>query len=176
MKYFLTGHGGWTPADGFFSLPSATTVTFYTENAKLMLASDVYQIVEGVYRQEPSHVIQPFHNCQNMTLYPDDDGEIQPTLAALSKNPNGAGCDVIRVTAPMKLKDIVAAFPASDFVWACCRDLSLRPAGNNIARDAGVNAAQTGGKYINFDKNTWALDGGAYAVKWRVRYKKAWAF
>lgn len=176
MKYFLTGHGGWTPGDGFFGLTAGTTVTFYTENAKLMLASDVYKIVEGVYQQKPSQVIQPFNNCQNMTLYPDDDAEIQPTLAALSKNADGANCDVIRVTAPMKLKDIVAAFPASDFVWACCRDLSLKPAGNNIARDAGINAAQTDGKFINFDKNTWALSGGAYAVKWQVRYKKPWAF
>jgi hypothetical protein len=171
VKYFLTGHGGWTPADGYFSLPAGTTVTFYTENAKLMLASDVYKIVEGSYQQKPSQVIQPFNTCQNMTLYPDDASEIPPTVAALNKNPLGAQCDALSVDEPTKLKDIVAAFPGSDFVWACCRDLSLKPAGNNIARDAGVNAAQTDGKFINFDKNTWALDGGPY-VKWRVRVRR----
>jgi hypothetical protein len=176
VKYFLTGHGGWLPGDGFFGLPSGTTVTFYTENAKLMLASDVYKIVEGTYTQPPAQVIKQQMSCQNMTLYPDDDSEIQPTLSALAKNAEGDKCDVIRVTQPMKLRQIVDAFPGGDFVWACCRDLSLKPAGNNLARDAGVNAAQTDGKFINFDKNTWALSGGAYAVKWPIRYGRLIAF
>ena len=176
MKYFLTGHGGWTPSDGFFSLPSATTVTFYTENAKLMLASDVYKIVEGSYQQKPSQIIQPFNSCQNMTLYPDDDEEIPPTIAALNRNPLGDKCDGLSVGSPTKLKDIVEAYPGCDFVWACCRDLSLKPAGNNIARDAGVNAAQTNGKFINYDKNTSKLEGTAYSVKWPIRYKRLIAF
>jgi hypothetical protein len=175
VKYFLTGHGGWNPGDGYFGLPAGTTVTFYTDNAKLMLASDVYKIVEGSYKQEPVQIIEGMKSCQNMTLYPDDESEIPPTIAALNNNPLGSKCDALNVDQPTKLKDIVAAFPGSDFVWACCRDLSLKPAGNNIARDAGVNAAQTDGKFINFDKNTWALNGGPYA-KWRVRGNRGVAF
>lgn len=176
MKYFLTGHGGWTPEDGFFSLPTGTTVTFYTDNAKLMISSDVYKILEGSYKGEPVQVIEQLKMCQNMTLYPDDDSEIPPTVAAINRNPLGAKCDALNVDAPTKLKDIVAAFPGSDFVWACCRDLSLKPAGNNIARDAGVNAVQTNGQFINFDKNTWCMSGGPYSPKFKIRSRKTIAF
>ena len=61
-------------------------------------------------------------------------------------------------------------------MWACCRDLSLAVTPGSIARNAGINAAQSGGTFTNFDKNTGALNGPAYTLKWRVRVKRQMAF
>jgi hypothetical protein len=109
-----------------------------------------------------------------MTLYPDDTQFIAPTLAALRRNPDTDCCDVVRVDAPTKLRDIVTASPGHEFVWACCRDLSLNQTPNsNLARDMGLNAVQTGGKIINYDKNRNEM---VLNAKWQVRYKKALAF
>jgi hypothetical protein len=168
MKIFLTGHGGWTPKNGYFSVPAGTSVTFYTENAKLMLSTDVYKIVEGTWTHPASSVVGAYKSCQNMTLYPDDKEYVNKTLSALMKNPNRDQCDVVRVTSPLNLKDIVEKHPGNEFVWACCRDLSLSPSaldknlgggktlqGSTLARDSGINAGQSGSRTINFDKKTW---------------------
>src|SRR5207244_6730450 len=125
MRIFLTGHGGWLPNDGFFTLPPKTHVVFYTLNAKLMLASDVYRLVGGTYLHPPAQIIEPYRSCQNLTLYPDDKDEINRTLSALMRNPDRDNCDIIRVNAPVKLKTIINDYPGHEFVWACCRDLSL---------------------------------------------------
>ena len=167
MRIYLTGHGGWSPKNGFFSLPDKTAITFYTENAKLMLSTDVYKIVNGSWPTAPLSVIEQFKTCQNMTLYPDDKEYVNKTLSALMKNPKRDNCDVVRVTSPTNLKDLVLAHPGHDFVWACCRDLSLKATaldkkvgnitlpGTTLARDAGINAGQSGNQNINFDKKTW---------------------
>lgn len=167
MRIFLTGHGGWDPKDGYFSVPAGTSVVFYTENAKLMLSSDVFKIVAGVWPTAPELVVGPYRNCQNFTLHPDDQQYINPTLSSLMLNPDRDNCDVVRVTEPMKLADIVLGHPGHEFVWACCRDLSLKATaldrqakrgvlpGTTIARDAGINAGQSGSQIINFDKKTW---------------------
>ena len=176
MRIFLTGHGGWLPNDGFFTLPPKTHVVFYTLNAKLMLASDVYRLVGGTYLHPPAQIIEPYRSCQNLTLYPDDKDEINRTLSALMRNPDRDNCDVIRVNAPVKLKTIVTDYPGHEFVWACCRDLSLAATPGSIARNAGINAAQSGGTFTNFDKNTGTLNGPAYTLKWRVRVKRRMAF
>src|SRR5437016_1098669 len=78
---------------------------------------------------------------------------------AVMRNPDRDDCDVIRVNAPVKLKTIVTDYPGHEFVWACCRDLSLAVTPGSIARNAGINAAQSGGTFTNFDKNTGALNG-----------------
>jgi len=175
MRVFLTGHGGWTPSNGFFALPAKTRVVFYTENAKLMFASDVRLIVAGKYPHRPDQVVEEFKNCQNMTLYPDDDSEINPTLSALMTNPDRENCDVLRVNAPTTLSTIVMAHPGHEFVWACCRDLSLSstPGNDTRARDMGMNAVQSGGQVLNYDKKK---DEIVRNTKWQIRYKKALAF
>ncbi len=167
MRIFLTGHGGWSPKNGYFLIPSHTAVSFYTENAKLMLSTDVYKIVAGSWPTPPVLVIGEHKTCQNMTLYPDDKEYVNKTLSALMKNPDRNNCDVVRVTSPINLKDIVTAHPGNDYVWACCRDLSLTPTalekqvgavrlpGTNLARDSGINAGQSGQQFIKFDKKTW---------------------
>jgi hypothetical protein len=173
MRVFLTWHGGCTPNDGYFTLPAKTRVVFYTENAKLMLAGDVFKIVDGTYNEKPDQVIEPFMNCQNMTLYPDDAQFVAPTLAACRRNPDAEYCTVYDVDTPTKLKDIVTENPGHEFVWACCRDLSLNSVkGSTLARDIGLNAVQTGGQIINYDKSRNEM----VLAKWQVRYKKALAF
>src|SRR6476660_5615028 len=78
MRVFLTGHGGWLPNNGFFQLPAKTRVVFYTENAKLMLSTDVFLIVAGKYPRQPDQVVEEFKSCQDMTLYPDDEKFVNP--------------------------------------------------------------------------------------------------
>jgi hypothetical protein len=175
MRIFLTGHGGWVPNNGFFSLPAATRVVFYTENAKHMLASDVRLIVGGKYPHAPNQVVESFMSCQDMTLYPDDDSETANTLAALRGNPDCEHCDVIGVPVPTQMRKIVNAYPGHEFVWACCRDLSLSstPGDDTRARDMGLNAVQCGGQIQNYDKKR---DDLVLNTKWRVKYKRLMAF
>ncbi|MGZ0077837.1 putative adhesin [Methylomonas sp. BW4-1] len=176
MKYFMTGHGGWTVSDGYFDLPKGTTVKFYTENAKLMLSSDVYKIVNGTFKGSPTNIVGEYRSCQNMTLYPDDAEYIGPTDAALAQNPDSANCRVYRVTAAKKLKDIVKDLAGHEIIWCCCRDLSLRASatqvydpklkqfvpgvGSNLATKSGINAGVEldTGKFLNFNKATWNWD------------------
>ncbi|HTR76819.1 MAG TPA: hypothetical protein VMH39_01855 [Gemmatimonadaceae bacterium] len=175
MRVFLTGHGGWLPQNGYFSVPAKTRVVFYTENAKLMLASDVHLIVGGKYPHDPDQVVEEFKTCQNMTLYPDDASEINPTLSALIGNPDRDHCDIVRVTQPTQLSKIVLDYPGHEFVWTCCRDLSLAstPGNDTRARDMGLNAVQTGGRVLNYDKKK---DEIVLNPKWRIRISRAWAF
>jgi hypothetical protein len=175
MRVFLTGHGGWQPNNGFFQLPAKTRVVFYTENAKLMLSTDVFLIVGGKYPHQPDQIVEEFKSCQDMTLYPDDEKFVNPTLSALMTNPDKDVCDVVRVTQPTKLSTIVMAHPGHEFVWACCRDLSLNstPGNDSRARDMGMNAVQTGGQILNYDKKK---DEIVLNAKWPIRYKKLIAF
>lgn len=177
MKYFMTGHGGWTVKDGYVDLPKGTSVSFYTENAKLMLSSDVYKIVDGSFAGEPTSVIGEYRQCQNMTLYPDDAVYVGPTDAALLRNPDAAQCRVYRVAAQKKLSDIIAnELAGHQIIWCCCRDLSQRStasqvydrttntfvpgAGTDLATKSGINAGQflETGQFINFNKATQAWD------------------
>jgi hypothetical protein len=175
MRIFLTGHGGWKPKDGFFSLPAKTRVVFYTENAKLMFASDVRLIVAGKYPHAPNQVVEEFMNCQDMTLYPDDESEINPTLSALMNNPDRDLCDVVRVTQPTLMSAIVTKNPGHEFVWTCCRDLSMKstPGDDSLARDIGLNAVQSGSSVINYDKKRDEL---VENTKWPLRYRRLMAF
>ena len=181
MIYFLTGHGGWKPKDGYFDVPKGTEVKFYTQNAKLMLSTDVYKIVDGSYTGDPTSVVGEFRKCQDMTLYPDDEEFKGPTDAACKKNPN-KDARVVRLKNAALLSQVIEHFGAGHtYVWACCRDLSLRSTatqvydpksqkfvpgtGTKIATQAGINAGQVvtpTPTYINFDKKTWAWDGSKY--------------
>ncbi len=175
MKIFLTGHGGHIPNNGFFALPKNSTVTFYTMYAKLMLETDVYELVSGRHTGTPHQRIAPFMNCPNMTLYKDDPPFVPKTMNALKQNPDKANCRVFCTNFigvdQMNLKPIVEALSRKmpneplEFVWACCRDLSLKHvAGSTITRDAGLNAAErlSDNKFLNFDKDTWGFSGNWY--------------
>ena len=47
MKIFLCGHGGWNPGDGYAKVPAGSTLTFYTQNAKLLKGGDDYKVIAG---------------------------------------------------------------------------------------------------------------------------------
>jgi hypothetical protein len=169
MKVFLTGHGGHKPDDGFFNMPRATSMLFYTMHAKLMLASDVYKVVEGSFTGEPHQIIGEYKSCPNMTLYKDDDKFLAPTNDALKRNPDKNNCRVLNANIlgepSIKLKDLLSAIPPDiqcEFHWCCCRDLSLKSTARgghgSLATTSGMNAAQElSGKFRNFDKATWKL-------------------
>jgi len=176
MKYFMTGHGGWTVRDGYFTMPKGTKIIFYTQNAKLMLSTDVYKIVNGTFTGKPVQEVGQFSTCPNMTLYPDDAEFIGPTDAALLANPDAANCRVYRVAINTKLSDMKFLAAGDEIIWCCCRDLSLRStasqvydpnqkifvpgAGSQLATKAGINAGQVigTGALLNFNKATWAWD------------------
>jgi len=176
VKIFLTGHGGHTPKNGFFALPKDCTMTFYTMYAKLMQEPDVYELVSGRHKGPHHQRIEQYMNCPDMTLYKDDAPFVPKTLIALRKNPDKERCRVFCTNFigvdQVNLRSIVRAIRARmpneklDFVWACCRDLSLRHVrGSTITRDAGLNAAErlSDHKFINFDKDTWGYSGNYYA-------------
>ena len=175
MKIFLTGHGGHTPENGFFALPRNCTVTFYTMYAKLMLESDVYELVSGRHTGDYHQRVEAYMSCPNMTLYKDDDYMVPKTMNALSQNPDGSSCRVMCANFlgedEVNLEDLVEGVCRGipneqlDFVWTCCQDLSLRHVqGSTIARDSGLNAGQriSDNHFINFDKDTWGFSGNWY--------------
>lgn len=197
LTIYLTGHGGWTVKNGYTKVPKNCTFTFYTQNAKLMLASDVYKLIKGTYVGTADMEVDALHNVQNMTLYPDDAVCIAPTEAAVNQalaagrwvfayytNKMAGGkqtldtifdvCnDWLDPDSANRLDDC----DGIDYVWTCCRDLSLSATANSkvlangmvlpgtdIARDAGINASQSGNNFRKFDKATWSL-GGNVATK-----------
>ena len=194
LEVFLAGHGGWTPNDGYTELPKGCSFKFFTQNAKLMLGTDVFKIIEnpGTYMDTDTEVAE-YKNVQNMTLYPDDAGYLLQNDAS-EKKAQASGRKVyvfytqragIKKGGSMKLANIIpmiqkaaldAGYTGCDFNWVCCRDLSLNATakpktlangvvlpGTDLARDSGINAGETVGKYMTFDKSTWQL--GASTLK-----------
>jgi hypothetical protein len=44
-------------------------------------------------RHAPDQVVEEFKSCQDMTLYPDDEKFVNPTLSALMTNPDRDVCE-----------------------------------------------------------------------------------
>jgi len=143
LEVFLAGHGGWSPKDGYTQITRGSTFRFFTQNAKLMLGTDVFKIIENpdTYMDSDS-LIGEYRNVQNMTLYPDDPGYLLQNDAAEKKAKlSGRKVHVfytqragIKSPSNMKLAVVIplivkaaskAGFSGCDFNWVCCRDLSL---------------------------------------------------
>jgi len=147
MKIFLCGHGGWNPADGHTQVPANSSITFYTQNAKLLKGGDDYKVIQGTFWGQPDSVVGAFHTCPNMRLYPDD-----PTVISYSESVKQKGTRLLWSTDSNGelLSKIFKDNPGNDFIWACCRHVNLRNAGGEAL---GVNLVEEKTKYTKYDYN-----------------------
>jgi hypothetical protein len=143
-KIILFGHGGWTPNDGFTILPANSSITFYTQNAKLLKGGDDFKILWGTFTGG-GEKIGPYRSCTNLRLYPDS-----PSNLGRATCTKPAGVDLYFANNPAgeRLSDIFGKLPGNDFHWACCRYLDLRKvSGPNY----GVNLVEEVDKYSRWD-------------------------
>jgi hypothetical protein len=150
---FLAGHGSWATADGYTMVPRGCSIEFYTENAKNMFTTDMFDIVKGTYSGSSASKVSQFGSCPNYRLFPDivNKTKLQQDLQA------GARLYMTDDAAGKPLSDIFGQFPeGTDFVWACCRFNTLRDAGG---KSVGVNAGQGAAGYY-FNPSTTKNTGG----------------
>jgi len=145
-KVFLCGHGGYTPADGWATLPAKSSITFYTPHQKLLKGGDDYKIIQGAFG-EPDSVVGEFHSCPNLRLYPDD-----PTVVSHSESIKQQGSVLYWSSKDdgELLTDIFKKHPGSEFIWAACRHVNFKNA--SYGEKYGVNLVEEGGcNYSKFD-------------------------
>jgi hypothetical protein len=145
----VCGHGGWTLKNGYTSVPAKSSITFYTQNAKLMNQTEVEQVIRGTYPGQPDCHVAEFKTAPNMTLYQDD---AQCRIESINACPGDKGLLFWRDEAKKKsvtLKEIFDALPGHDFVWVCCRELALKS--TTRGKEIGVNAGETNDSYHFFD-------------------------
>jgi len=77
MRIFLCGHGGWSPADGYAKVPARSSLTFYTQNVKLLKGGDDYAVIQGTFWGQPDSVIRAFHwaCCRHVAMKREVGGE-----------------------------------------------------------------------------------------------------
>jgi hypothetical protein len=165
---FLSGHGGWTPSNGFTKVPARCTVHFYTHFAKLLMTGMSEKILRGTWKQaERSH--GAFMMVPNMTLYGQPAEWTEKAERQLNRSVWGNDADIF--AAPdeddkgtlSELFDLMTEdgpLPLEvHFHWLCCSHVSLRKAGG---ADIGFNASDfihnpnyqgLSGRYRNKNKN-----------------------
>ncbi|TFW31980.1 putative adhesin [Massilia horti] len=135
IKTFICGHGQWDPKDGYTQVPKNCRLTFYTENAKWMNSHEVFELIKGTPTLSPASSHGPYKTVPNMRFFPDD-----PPLKAYSKAIKPADVSLVFTTQARgkQLSELFHAFVNAsvnfDIVWACCRDLNLRPTGYKAVR------------------------------------------
>jgi hypothetical protein len=151
MRIYLCGHGNHHMENGFFTLPEATTVTFYTLPFKLVNQNDTQAIVGGEVNLRAVRVIEGLQSCPNLTLTCDSDKDAILTRMAFKENPNRATSKLFFINnfitgpgedsdASMTLKEIVASAPGNDFVWSCCYHVPLKK--TLLGAKHGMNSTQ----------------------------------
>lgn len=138
-QVFLSGHGGWKPAQGFTQVPRGCRVHFYTDFAKNLITGMEYRILNGSWTTI-SRTVQEFMSCPDMLLSPQD-----ATWTARSRRELAARNDpncFLLVAPPggRRLSEIfrnVKAGVGYDFHWMACQTLGLTKVGG---RAHGLNA------------------------------------
>ncbi len=147
MHIFLSGHGGWTPSDGFTKVPARCAVHFYTHFAKLLMTDMEEKILRGKWTHaERSH--GAFMTVPNMTLYGQPADWTKNAKKRLNRSVWGNDAEIL--AAPneddqinlSELFDLLTEegpLPEDlNFHWLCCSHVSLKEAGG---ADIGFNAS-----------------------------------
>ena len=140
-QIFLSGHGGWTPKQGYTSVPKGCKINFYTHFAKNLITGMEYQILEGKYT-EIERTIDEFNQCPNMIL---SGQEASWTERSKNKLKHRNDIDWGLITPPehgrYALSQIFAYYEkkqeAVELHWMACQTLGLKSAGGSAV---GVNA------------------------------------
>jgi hypothetical protein len=148
-QIFICGHGGWQLKNGYATVPANTSITFYTQNAKLLHSTDVIKLIQGTFAGEPDSSLGEYRTVPNMTLWPDDPPCRKESRDACPQNKGLLFWKPGSQPPTVDLKEIFRAYPGHDFVWACCRDLTLTQTGRG--QSAGINAGEFVDRYYFFD-------------------------
>ena len=85
-RIYMCGHGGHLFRDGYCSVPSDTTLNFYQTYGRAMINQHAMAFIRDKSASlalERSFI--PGQSCPDMTLFEDDDSELEPTTAALQQ-------------------------------------------------------------------------------------------
>lgn len=152
-QIFLSGHGGWKPADGYVQVPKNCRVHFYTYFAKNLMTDMEYQILRGEYTAI-DRTIEEHSKCPNMRLYPQEQGWTVRAKDELKKR-HDDNCLVFSM--PEELPDRSTPYKkgvrlrwvfdfferwlvhegGAEFHWMACQTLQLKQVGG---RAHGLNA------------------------------------
>lgn len=161
MPVMLIGHGGWdvTGEPAYAKIPRGTSLTFYTENFKLLYAGNAAEITSQsqlFQDAEAAHTVAQFMQTPNYTLY-----ALEPELRQYFKDNLSADVTALwvgdEVTDGVRLCtstssgcvdgfhdcDGILAHPSvqgQELYWIACREVKLNEVGGALI---GVNNAQT---------------------------------
>jgi hypothetical protein len=178
MAVMLIGHGGWevrgTPA--YAQVPRGSSITFYTENFKLLYVSNAAEIVsmsQMFSDAEPNDTVGEYRTCPNYSLYRLEE-PIRSTLVGLTADmgtPLFVGDDVsdgvqlctdadgTTCESGIHRCEGIFAHPAvqgQEIYWIACRHVDLAEVGGGAV---GVNQAQTDlGADSGWDQSAWESD------------------
>ena len=161
LQAFLSGHGGWTAAQGYVQVPKGCKVHFYTNFAKNLITGMEYMILEGTYT-EIDRTIDEYHQCPNMKLSSQDKSWTDKSSAKLKARKD---IDWALVTAPagksVTLNDVFEYYKqknqVAEFHWLACQTLGLQ---------------QVGGWKFGLNAGDFAHDASKPA-QYRITQKKA---
>ncbi len=170
MPLYLVGHGGWNVINSAFpyaKVPRGTSISFYTENAKLLgvtTAPEIAKLAAADALGESNGTFEQYKPVPNYTLSPLDDytrwfyGEVIPGCVPVDVDTplcTGEGDDgpCIESDDPLHTcTGLFATYAGQEIVWLACRAMMLRPAGGAAA---GVNTLQA---EIGTDPSTESAD------------------
>lgn len=143
QHFFLSGHGGWVPSQGYAQVPKGCKVHFYTHFAKNLITGMEHKILSGSYNTI-ERTIEEFRVCPNMRLSPQPDDWTETAERKLATR-NDPDCHLIVCDPgePVTLDELFEEFSdqelgdGAEFHWLACQTLSLAQVGG---RQHGLNA------------------------------------
>jgi hypothetical protein len=133
-KVVFSGHGGFETSTEppWISVPSGTTLYFYSDNMKALLDSNgqtVETMSAALDSASPSQVVEAGQSCPNYTLYPPDGLDILDSPDDVEQ---------VIVSGATTLGELLGQY-SGEIYWAACRVVDLDAAGG---RYLGVNDGQ----------------------------------
>lgn len=133
-KVVFSGHGGFETSTEppWVTVPSGTTLYFYTDNMKALLDSNgqtVETMAAALDQASPSQVVEAGASCPNYTLYPPDGLDIQDSPDDVEQ---------VIVSSPVTLGELLDQY-GGEIYWAACRVVDLEEVGGSYL---GANDSQ----------------------------------
>lgn len=157
INVYMTGHGKWdiefagrgtSSIPGFTTTPKGCKVVFYIHNAKTMMPSDVWSILEGNYNGAPESEYGEFRSVPEMKLSPVSSAEREEDfshfLIGQNKLPEGSIFYSPTMARPLsavmeRIRENFGRHNEYIFHWLCCRFVPMK--GENSGNE-GVNARE----------------------------------
>lgn len=133
-KVVFSGHGGFETSTNppWVTVPSGTTIYFYSDNMKALLDSHgqtVETMAAALDSATPSQVVYSGQQCVNYTLYPPDGLDIQDSPDDVEQ---------VLVSSAETLESLLNKY-SGDIYWAACRVVDLDSVGGKYL---GINESQ----------------------------------